>query len=122
MSKQFRGLLRLVFILTMVLVGGTTPVLAQDLVQTEEGVERQVVYDSSSSEDGFVSAPAGEAETVNGGTLMLIAYALLWLLVLSYVLVLARRARGAREAIDELGLQLRELDERLDELETGEAR
>lgn len=121
MREQFRGLLILIVFLAIALLGVATPALAQELVQMEEGVERQVVYDSSSSEDGFVSAPAGDAETVNGGTLMLIAYALLWLLVLFYVLVLARRARSAREEIDELGLQLRELDERLDELETGEA-
>lgn len=69
--------------------------------------------------DGFVAAPAGSTEQINGGRLMLIAYAGFWLLSLAYISTLARRARAANKEVVDLRQQLLELDDRMEDLEAG---
>lgn len=69
--------------------------------------------------DGFVAAPAGSTEQINGGRLMLIAYAGFWLLALAYIASLAGRARTASKEATELRRQLQELEDRLEDLEAG---
>lgn len=74
---------------------------------------------SAPTTDTFVPATAESRENINGGTLMLIAYAGFWLLMLGYVVTLASRARTARREADELKRQIGEIDDRLEDLEAG---
>lgn len=69
--------------------------------------------------DSFVAAPAGSTEQINGGRLMLLAYAGFWLLALAYIASLASRARTANKELLELRRELQELDDRLEDLESG---
>lgn len=73
----------------------------------------------SNANDAFVPATADARENINGGMLMLIAYALFWVFTLVYVASLARRGRDAQREVADLRNQIRELDERLEDLEAG---
>lgn len=75
----------------------------------------------STSEEGFVAAPEGATEQINGGRLMLIAYAGFWLFAFVYVATLAGRARTARREVVELRRQIQEIDDRLEDLEQRDA-
>ena len=69
--------------------------------------------------DTFVPATPESRETINGGALMLVAYTLFWLFTIAYVATLAVRAGAAQREVSELQNRIRELDERLEELESG---
>lgn len=69
--------------------------------------------------DGFVAADrSSQADTVDGGKLMLLAYAGFWLIALIYITTLAQRARRTGKEVVELHRQLKELDDRIEDLET----
>ena len=68
---------------------------------------------------GFVPAPEGEGEHINGGALMLVAYGVFWVLMLGYVAVLAARARRDGVEMSVLKRQVTDLEDRLDEIEQG---
>lgn len=70
-----------------------------------------------STTDTFVPAPENARENVNGGTLMLIAYAGFWLLTIGYVTSIASRARHANRELVELRRHIQELDDRIEELD-----
>lgn len=67
--------------------------------------------------DGFVAAEASQGERVDGGRLMLLAYAGFWLIALAYITTLAQRARRTGKEVVELHRQLKELDDRIEDLE-----
>lgn len=68
--------------------------------------------------EGFVPAETLGTDSVDGGKLMLIAYAGFWLLALLYIAMLAGRARRTGKEVVELHRQLQELDDRIEDLET----
>lgn len=68
--------------------------------------------------EGFVPADKASPESVDGGKLMLLAYAGFWLIALLYIATLAQRARRTRNEVLELHRQLQEIDDRLEDLET----
>lgn len=72
---------------------------------------------SELSETGFRPASEVQKETVNGGMLLIIAYAVVWLLIAGYVFVVGRRARRINQELDAVQLLARDLDARLDEAE-----
>lgn len=74
--------------------------------------------DSAPQADGFVPAEKSSAETVDGGRLMLLAYAGFWLIALGYIATLAQRARRTGKDVVELHRRLQELDDRIEDLET----
>lgn len=88
----------------------------------QEGNSRGGYFeDKAATADVFVPAPADARENINGGTLMLIAYTLFWLFTLVYVGALAVRGRAAQREVADLQNRIRELDERLEDLENGRA-
>lgn len=87
------------------------------LPATGQGSGGYLANTKSISDEGFVAAPAGATEQINGGRLMLIAYAGFWLLAFAYVATLAGRARTARREVVELRRQIQEIDDRLEDLE-----
>lgn len=70
--------------------------------------------------DGFAPAPASvsNAERVDGGRLMILAYIGFWLIALGYIATLAQRARRTGREVVELHRQVQELDDRMEDIET----
>jgi CcmD family protein len=69
------------------------------------------------TESGFQQAPAGQTETIDGGALLLAAYAVAWLLIAGYVYIIARRSRETQAELQAINLLSRDLESRLDEYE-----
>lgn len=67
--------------------------------------------------EGFVPASDVELETINGGNLMLMAYAAMWAAVFVYLMVLARRDARVRSELGETALLRRDLEARVEDLE-----
>jgi CcmD family protein len=74
------------------------------------------------SREGFVPAPVGEAEAINGGNLLLAAYVALWALMGLYLLRLVMRQRSVAKELGGLATQIRDVDDRLAELEQRQGR
>lgn len=74
------------------------------------------------SREGFVPAPVGEAEAINGGNLLLAAYVALWVLMGLYLLRLVMRQRAVAKELGGLATQIRDVDDRLAELEQRQGR
>lgn len=89
------------------------------LAPSDSGQAGYLQNKSAPGGEGFVPAPADARENINGGSLMLIAYTLFWIFTLVYVVSLAKRGREAQRELTDLRNQLRELDERMEELEGG---
>ena len=69
------------------------------------------------TESGFQQAPAGQTETVDGGALLLAAYAVAWLLIAGYIYIIARRSRETKAELQAINLLSRDLESRLEEYE-----
>lgn len=69
--------------------------------------------------DGFAPAPSSvsNAESVDGGRLMILAYIGFWLIALGYIATLAQRARRTGREVVELHRQVQELDDRMEDIE-----
>lgn len=76
---------------------------------------------TSDTTDTFVAAPENAREHINGGLLMLIAYAGFWLLAIGYVTTLAGRARHANRELVDLRRHIEDLDDRIEEMEARRA-
>lgn len=69
----------------------------------------------SLSEAGFRPAEPSAGSTVDGGLLLIIAYAAAWCLIAGYLVLLSRRANTANEELRAVQLLARDLEARLDE-------
>ena len=96
--------------------GVVTLVSTTALADAEPVLDREA-YELAASQEGFVAARREDMEQVNGGALMLIAYALFWVMVVTWVALLARRAALISNQLVDVRRQLTDLDDRLDELE-----
>ncbi len=77
---------------------------------------------TKSTQPDYAPAPAGQPNEVNGGLLMLIAYAGFWLIALAYMVSLATRARKTSQEVLSLYRRIQELDDRIEDLENTSAR
>ncbi len=107
------GLLTLALCGTMLAFAGTA---SADVAPPEPQLYGEEVGTPGS---GFVPAPDGEGENINGGALMLAAYGVFWVLILGYVGTLASRARRDSAEMGALKRQVTDLEDRLDEIEKG---
>lgn len=71
------------------------------------------------TESGFRPASEVEQDTVDGGLLLIAAYAVAWILIAGYVFIVAKRARQANVELDAVRLLARDLEARLDESEAA---
>lgn len=71
------------------------------------------------TESGFRPASEVEKDTVDGGLLLIVAYAIAWVLIAGYVFIVAKRARQANIELNAVRLLARDLEVRLDESEAA---
>lgn len=81
---------------------------------------KTAAQENTPNDDGFVPVQKSDENTIDGGRLMLLAYAGFWLIALGYITTLAQRARRTGKDVVELHRRLQELDDRIEDLETRE--